>query len=174
MLLILLWLLAQGSVLDTLIELRAAYPAEWSHADRGHYLNAVAWAHRSEGWGLLAKPGGNRCPTPQGIDVSCDYLVFQPTMQGYDVLVNETDPVFQIGDSFIGQEARFVAPVDPRPPVPEPEPPPPVVVEPPAPEPPTQQPPPVVVEPEPPTPSFFVRLFSALAAFLFCWSGGCR
>lgn len=111
---------AQSSLLPTLEALRLAYPAGWTHADRGAYLNAVAFKHKDEGWGLLAKPGGNRCPTPQGVDVSCDYLVYRPTMQGFDVLADETRPTWQAGDVFTSEPERWVAPVSTGSPVPPP------------------------------------------------------
>jgi len=113
-------LAAQASLLPTLEALRIAYPANWTHADRGAYLNAVAFKHKDEGWGLLAKPGGNRCPTPQMVDVSCDYLVYRPTMQGFDVLADETTPVWQAGDIFTSEPERWVAPVSTGGPVPVP------------------------------------------------------
>jgi hypothetical protein len=104
---------AQDSLLPTLEALRAAYPVGWSHEQRGAFLNAVAFKHKDEGWGLLKKPGGNRCPTPQGIDVSCDYLVYRPTMQGFDVLVDESRPVWRKADTFTDDPERWVAPVSP-------------------------------------------------------------
>jgi hypothetical protein len=122
-------LVAQDSLLPTLEALRLAYPANWTHADRGAYLNAVAFRHKDQGWGLLAKPTGNRCSTPQGVDVSCDYLVYRPTMQGFDVLADETTPVWQAGDIFTSEPERWVAPVSTGGPVPvpDPQPPPPPV-----------------------------------------------
>ena len=104
---------AQTSLLPTLQQVRAEFPADWSHEQRGEYLNKVAWVHRAEGWGLLHKPGGNRCPTPQGVDVSCDYLVYRPTLQGFDVLADETTPAWSLGDSFISQPERWIPPVVP-------------------------------------------------------------
>ena len=103
--------LAQNSLLPTLQQVRGEFPQDWSHEDRGMFLNKVAWIHRAEGWGLLHKPGGNKCPTQQHVDVSCDYLVYKPTMQGFDVLSNETVPVWQLGDSFITQPERWIPPV---------------------------------------------------------------
>jgi hypothetical protein len=59
-----------------------------SGAQRGELLNRVAWEHRSEGWGLLRKPSGNRCPAPQGVEVACDILVYSPTPWHFDVLID--------------------------------------------------------------------------------------
>src|SRR3990167_4158789 len=117
--------LAQQTILETLQQVRAEYPADWSHEDRGEYLNKVAFlrSRMGEDFGLLRKPGGNRCPTPQGVDVSCDYLVYRPTIDGYDVLGDETTPIFNLGDSFVSQPERWIPPVAPAgtlpPPVPE-------------------------------------------------------
>jgi hypothetical protein len=107
-------------MIQTMNAVRAEFPANWSHADRGKFLNKVAWvrAQMGEPFGLLRKPGGNRCPTPQGVDVSCDYLVYQPTMNGYDVLVNETSPTWKgLGspsDNFSGDPGRFLVAVPPQ------------------------------------------------------------
>jgi hypothetical protein len=50
-------------------------------------LNAVAWAHRAEGWGMLQKGSGNSCPIA-GTFVSCDILIHKPTATHWDVLYN--------------------------------------------------------------------------------------
>lgn len=108
------WTLAQTSLLPTLQQVRTEFPQDWTHEDRGTFLNKVAWTHRADGWGLLRKPGGNRCPTPQGIDISCDYLVFGPTMQGFDVLGDETTPTWRVGDNFSTTPGRFLLPIAPN------------------------------------------------------------
>src|SRR5688572_9224361 len=72
---------AQTDLLPTLERIRDEYPTPMSHPQLAEYLNRVAWEHRGEGWGLLLKPGGNRCPAPQGVDVACDILVHAPTAQ---------------------------------------------------------------------------------------------
>lgn len=59
---------------------------------QGQILNAVAWNNRTVGWVLLGKEGGNNCPSPGGSLISCDYLVHQPTMYGYDVFCSEGAP----------------------------------------------------------------------------------
>jgi hypothetical protein len=73
--------------LDTLSRLRANYPTPMSKAQIGEmlYQTAQQWTHLA----LLGKEHGNNCPTPQGIPVSCDYLIEHATMQGYDVLIAE-------------------------------------------------------------------------------------
>jgi hypothetical protein len=108
-----------GTMIQTLNAVRAEYPTNWSHEDRGKFLNKVAWirAQMGEPFGLLRKPGGNRCPTPQKVDVSCDYLVYKPTMNGYDVLVNEQTPTWKGLDSptdnFSDDPGRFLVPIAP-------------------------------------------------------------
>jgi hypothetical protein len=80
--------MAQSNLLPTIQRLRAEYPtpmARWQVAD---LLNRVAWAHRAEGWGLLHKPVGSRCPAPHGFDISCDILIHAPSIQHFDVLID--------------------------------------------------------------------------------------
>jgi hypothetical protein len=79
---------AQTSLLPTLERLRQEYPTPMTPAMHGELLNRVAWQHRAEGWGLLRKNFGNRCPTPQGIEIACDILVHAPTVRHFDVLVD--------------------------------------------------------------------------------------
>jgi hypothetical protein len=79
---------AQSNLLSTVQRVRADYPTPLSPAQQAELLNRVAWEHRAEGWGLLIKTGGNRCPAPQGVDVACDILVYAPNPWHYDVLVD--------------------------------------------------------------------------------------
>ncbi|MGH9312283.1 MAG: hypothetical protein ACRD1S_03695 [Vicinamibacterales bacterium] len=82
---------AQTSLLPTLVRIRSEYPTPWSSlAQIGEYLNRVAWEHRAEGWGLLRKTGGTRCPAPQGVEIACDILIHQPTQLHFDVLIDST------------------------------------------------------------------------------------
>lgn len=74
---------------ETLKRLREEYPTPMVKEETGELLNRVAWAHKGEGWGLLGKASGNNCPTPGGVKVSCDYLLYIPTFSGYDVLIDE-------------------------------------------------------------------------------------
>lgn len=80
--------LAQTSLLPTLERIRLEYPTPMSPEQHGEYLNRVAWEHRNEGWGLLRKDGGNRCPAPQGVYVACDILVYAPNPWHFDVLID--------------------------------------------------------------------------------------
>jgi hypothetical protein len=51
----------------------------------GEMLNEVAWTHRSKGWGLSRKNGGNRVPFPGGGTIAADILHHQPTDTLWDV-----------------------------------------------------------------------------------------
>jgi hypothetical protein len=113
----------------TLQACRNDYPASMSAAQVGELLNKVAWEHRSDGWGVLGKSGGNNCPSPQGVPISTDYLV-RPTggghYEGYDVLSNAGSSSFGPGpsvptwngpedltDAIANGERTYVAPVTP-------------------------------------------------------------
>jgi len=108
---------AQTSPLPTLEALRTDYPAEMSPENRGALLNRTAWHLRAEGWGLHLKTGGNRCPQPEGVSISCDILVHGPTLSVYDVLQDENIPVYQY-KGVINDIRNFVAPTPPSAPVP--------------------------------------------------------
>jgi len=87
-----------------------------SPAQLADLLNRVAWEHRAEGWGLLRKDTGNKCPAPQNVFVSCDFLFHLPTLQGFDVLVasdSAATPAWQGPHDMSGDVSRFVAPVGP-------------------------------------------------------------
>ena len=80
--------LAQTSLLSTIQRIRAEYPTPMSSGQKGELLNRTAWQHRDQGWGLLRKDSGNRCASPQGVDVACDILVHAPTAWHFDVLID--------------------------------------------------------------------------------------
>ena len=104
--------LAQTSLLPTLQRIRREYPTPMSQAQLGELLNRVAWEHRGDGWGLLRKMSGNRCPTPQNVPVSCDFLFHLPTLHGYDVLVasdSAAQPAWQGPHDMSDDVTRFVA-----------------------------------------------------------------
>jgi hypothetical protein len=108
-----------ASLLPTVQRIRAEYPTPMTQPQMGELLNRVAWEHRAEGWGILKKTGGFRCPAPQGVTVSCDILVHAPTVWHYDVLINagiESRPAWQdVGPCVIPgsgcEMSRFVAPI---------------------------------------------------------------
>lgn len=119
--LLLLWTvpaIAQTDHLATVQRFRATYPAVMSEAQKAELLNRVAWEHRTEGWGLLRKTGGARCPAPQGVEVACDILVYAPTAWHFDVLVDGQIPAWQDAgpcDPAVSgcDMSRFLAPVRP-------------------------------------------------------------
>ncbi len=114
---------AQTSLLPTLQRIRPEYPTPWANAAQvGEFLNRVAWEHRAEGWGLLRKTGGTRCPAPHGggIEISCDILIHQPSQLHFDVLIDGNimgtptwrevgpcEPIFTFGGCDM---SRFLAP----------------------------------------------------------------
>lgn len=106
--------------LDTLKAVRAKYPELVDRDQAVAILNEVAWIHRAEGFGLLAKPGGNHGAQPRtGTLCSIDWLVHRPSGQGFDAGVDGPDeknkgalrPVWGSGENF--DLSRFVAPVEP-------------------------------------------------------------
>ena len=70
---------------------RAKYGTPMSPTELGKLLNAVAWKNQAIGWALLGKSSGTNCPAPNGALVSCDFLIHQPTLLGYDVLIGQED-----------------------------------------------------------------------------------
>jgi hypothetical protein len=78
---------AQANLQADVATARAKYPTPMSAAQQAAVVNEVAWKHRAEGWAVLGKPGGNNCPQPRtGAPLSCDFLVYKPTLSGFDVL----------------------------------------------------------------------------------------
>jgi hypothetical protein len=109
--------------LDTLVALRKTYPTPMSNDQLGELLNAVAWKHRSEGYGLLRKPSGANCRQPQtGIMVSRDILMLAGSGRIFDCLIDsdgKATPTW--GEKTAIDPARFVPPIDstvPRPDLP--------------------------------------------------------
>src|SRR6201988_1390260 len=107
---------------------RQAYPTPMTPAQLAALLNAVAWQHRAEGWGLLSKPAGNNCPAPSGVLVACDILVHRPSGLHFDVLGDAEGAARPSwGNAGPIDMSRFMAPVEPAgagpSPDPDPEPP---------------------------------------------------
>lgn len=112
---------------------RAKYPAMLTHDQPAKILNAVAWKHRADGWGLSVKRGGNRVPSPQGVDVAYDILHHKPTNRLFDALTGDLAGVVTWGEtSYHGDPVGrpWLAPIAPDgapapPPTPRPTPAPP-------------------------------------------------
>jgi hypothetical protein len=117
---------AQNNLLADVQAERAKYPeGPIPAATIAKILNAVAWAHRAEGWGMLEKGSGNSCPIA-GTFVSCDILIHKPSVTHWDVLNNaEGDGTGTaaaqfnlVGPCVLGPASgcamsRFLEPVDP-------------------------------------------------------------
>jgi hypothetical protein len=126
---------AQNNLLPDVQAERAKYPdGPIPAAAIAKILNAVAWAHRAEGWGMLEKGSGNSCPIA-GTFVSCDILIHKPSATHWDVLNNaEGDGTGTaaaqfnlVGPCVLGPASgcamsHFLDPVDPGGTVPAPEP----------------------------------------------------
>lgn len=103
---------AQPSLLADVTAERAKYGAV-TPSDVAAILNAVAWRHRSDGWGLLEKTFGANCPTSR-TTIACDILVHRPSGQHFDVLRDaegSASPVWQNKGPI--DVSRFLAPEDP-------------------------------------------------------------
>lgn len=101
------------SLLSDLEEERVKYSTPMTSQELSNLLNAVAWKNQANGWGLLSKTSGNRCPFASG-DISCDILFHKPSGLHYDVLTdaeNKADPTWSlVGPMDI---SRWVAPIQP-------------------------------------------------------------
>lgn len=71
-----------GQLLNELTALRQKYPAVMTRVQAAEMLNAFALAH--PGWGMLKKGSGNSCPIRDTF-ISCDILIYEPTITHYDV-----------------------------------------------------------------------------------------
>jgi hypothetical protein len=127
-----------GPVAATLKTLRATYPGSLTAVTAAELLNKTAWEHRFNGWALLGKATGNRCPMPfGGPDISCDFLIHAPTRRGWDVLIAWDEAGTPTGMTGSGEDMTDVInngsrsivlsvnPGEPDPPPPPPPPPPP-------------------------------------------------
>lgn len=110
-----------ASLLSDVQAERVKYGTPMTPTEIGKLLNAVAWKNKDAGWMLVGKTGGTNCPSPSGALISCDYLVYQPTIAGYDVFTDVEGagtPTWSGPDAtlpgLIADGSRtFVAPVQP-------------------------------------------------------------
>lgn len=130
------------SLLADLQAERAKYPERLEFStDAADILNAVAWKHRSDGWGLSAKPSGNAVHSiAHSQPVAYDILHHKPTDTLWDVATGEWEnfiPQWSQAEHHHNPERPWLAPVQPLSDVPAPTPEP-------SPEPPRVEPAPVV------------------------------
>lgn len=122
--------LAQADLSRDVREERQKYGPTPSSEEKAKLLNAVAWKHRLDGWGLSSKRNGNNCPMPGGELVACDILHHRPSNRIFDVLA-ATDPGEPATPTWADKgwmedtSRPWVAPVNPGSTTPPPPPPPP-------------------------------------------------
>jgi hypothetical protein len=107
-------------VFHALVRERAKYQAPVPNDSCVAIMNAVAG--QFSGWGLLHKPNGNHGKLSDGTPCSVDFLVYRPTLQGFDVFSDaggETKPQQTESEESFPVE-RFVAPIGAAPPEPIP------------------------------------------------------
>jgi hypothetical protein len=112
---------------------RAQYGATLTDDQCVELINAVAWKHRHDGWGLSGKTSGTLGTRYDGTTVAHDILHHQPSNHVFDCLQGagaQSHPV--MNDLGVNTQAHrpWVAPIAPRgvvDPPPPPPPPPPVV-----------------------------------------------
>lgn len=124
-------------ILTSLQRERAKYGATMTDDQCVELINAVAWAHRADGWGVNAKDFGTHGVRYDGARLAHDILHHKPTDRIYDVLASAgaaSVPVWQDKGPNTqppNQGRSWVAPIAPLGAV-EPEPGEPPVVPPPA------------------------------------------
>lgn len=129
--------------LQTLKALRLMYGTPMTPEENGALLNATAWLHRAEGYGVYYKPAGNNCPMPNGLLISRDILYNKTTGIGYDCLQDSEGAGVPVWVEAHGLKIEnWTAPIDPG-----------GVIEPPVPPTPIPPQPPVEV-PQPPVTSY--------------------
>jgi hypothetical protein len=117
-----------AEVCATLRAERGRYGPRPSPAELTNILNATAWVHRADGWGLSRKLTGERCPGLPGHDgdVACDVLHHRPSAQIWDVLVAAGEAAMPSCDGYLGVQTDisrpWVAPVEPVGAIPSPPP----------------------------------------------------
>lgn len=107
-------LFAQTTMRQDVERERQRYDGLVSPTQVAAILNAVAWARRAEGWGMLAKPDGAHIWLgDNGPFIAGDILMNAQTCKGYDVLEDwdsgKASPIWI--DKGACDMARFVAPI---------------------------------------------------------------
>jgi hypothetical protein len=116
------------AVVRSLADERAKYGATLNDDECAELVNAVAWKHRADGWGLSGKNFGTHGTLHDGTQVAHDILHHRPTNRIWDVLTGagaHSTPIrsFGPGGPPPGSNRPWVAPIAPRG-APQPEPPP--------------------------------------------------
>jgi hypothetical protein len=106
------------AVVKSLHEERAKYGATMNDDECAELVNAVAWKHRDEGWGLSGKNFGTHGTLHDGTQVAHDILHYRPTNKIWDVLTGagaHSTPIraFGPGGPPPGSNRPWVAPVAP-------------------------------------------------------------
>jgi hypothetical protein len=119
-----------GAIVASLHEERARYGATMTDEQCVELINAVAWKHRADGWGLSGKDFGTHGVRYDGARVAHDILHHRPTNRIWDVLgaagAASTPPSsLGPGGPPPGSNRPWVAPIVPQghvepPPVPTP------------------------------------------------------
>ena len=112
------------SLIDSLRAERAKYGATLTKEQQGQLLNAVAWKHRADGWGLSTKRSGNNVPSPQGVPIAYDILHHQPTDTLWDAATAESEYRITWGQAehHHNPDRPWLAPIAPAGETPQPEP----------------------------------------------------
>ncbi len=80
------------SLLGDVQAARSKYGEKISHEQAAKILDTVAWNHKADGWGVLSKPAGNKCPISSSVFISCDYLFNKNSGNVYDVFSDAPGP----------------------------------------------------------------------------------
>lgn len=105
-----------ANLLESVKEERAKYPARITDDQAGAIVNAVAWRHRHDGWGVARKAMGAHALQPRtGVWISRDILIHEPSQRMYDVLSSVSDGQAIPAWNYAGpQDMEFIAAVRPE------------------------------------------------------------
>lgn len=116
---------AQANLQADVAAERAKYGPQPTDDELCAILNAVAWKHRADGWGLSAKPWPTNCRRADGVFVAHDILHHKPTDQLFDVFVGagaQAEPTWNPVAHHNHPERPWVAPIAPPTSEPDPDP----------------------------------------------------
>jgi hypothetical protein len=107
------------AVVRSLHEERGKYGATMNDDECAELVNAVAWKHRDDGWGLSGKTFGTHGTLHDGTQIAHDILHHRPSNRIWDVLTSAgaaSTPIrsFGPGGPPPGSNRPWVAPVPPR------------------------------------------------------------